>query len=56
MRGGNLHPLNYARGLADAVQHAGSRIHARSRVLSMMAEGMGHVCASAKASFAPVRC
>lgn len=31
-RGGNLHPMNYTLGLADAAERAGARIHARSRV------------------------
>lgn len=42
-RGGNLHPLNYALGLAQAVQRAGGRIHGQSRVLSLITEGAGHV-------------
>jgi len=31
-RGGNLHPLNYALGLARAAQGAGARLHGHSRV------------------------
>lgn len=31
-RGGNIHPLNYALGLADAVVNAGARLHGNSRV------------------------
>ncbi|NIA69350.1 FAD-binding oxidoreductase [Pelagibius litoralis] len=31
-RGGNLHPLNYALGLAEAAERAGARIHGHSRV------------------------
>jgi glycine/D-amino acid oxidase-like deaminating enzyme len=31
-RGGGLHPLNYALGLADAAIRAGARIHGQSRV------------------------
>ncbi|OBZ94164.1 oxidoreductase [Pararhizobium polonicum] len=33
-RGGDLHPLNYARGLTAAAQKAGAAIHGDSRVLS----------------------
>ncbi|WP_438748526.1 NAD(P)/FAD-dependent oxidoreductase [Pararhizobium sp. O133] len=33
-RGGDLHPLNYARGLARAAQAAGATIHGGSRVIS----------------------
>lgn len=33
-RGGDLHPLNYARGLAVAAQNAGASIHGDSRVVS----------------------
>ncbi|MCV9965155.1 FAD-binding oxidoreductase [Pararhizobium sp. BT-229] len=33
-RGGDLHPLNYARGLAGAAQKAGAALHGNSRVLS----------------------
>ena len=31
-RGGNLHPLNYALGLADAAERAGARLYCDSRV------------------------
>lgn len=34
-RGGNLHPLNYALGLADAAIRAGASIHGQSRVTRM---------------------
>ncbi|MEM9198453.1 MAG: FAD-binding oxidoreductase [Pseudomonadota bacterium] len=34
-RGGNLHPLNYALGLAEAAERAGARIHGDSRVAEM---------------------
>ncbi len=34
-RGGNLHPLTYALGLARAAQAAGATLHANSRVLSV---------------------
>lgn len=33
-RGGDLHPLNYTRGLAAAAQNAGASIHGNSRVVS----------------------
>ncbi|WP_428428716.1 NAD(P)/FAD-dependent oxidoreductase [Pararhizobium sp.] len=33
-RGGDLHPLNYARGLVTAAQNAGASIHGDSRVVS----------------------
>lgn len=38
-RGGDLHPLNYARGLAAAAQAAGAAIHGGSRVLSASRQG-----------------
>lgn len=34
-RGGNLHPLNYALGLADAAERAGARIHGDSPVTAV---------------------
>ncbi|WP_316247489.1 Gamma-glutamylputrescine oxidoreductase [Roseobacter fucihabitans] len=34
-RGGNLHPLNYALGLAAAAERAGAKIHGQSRVKQM---------------------
>lgn len=34
-RGGNLHPLNYALGLAAAAEKAGAKIHGQSRVKQM---------------------
>lgn len=36
-RGGNLHPLNYALGLAAAAEQRGARLHGGSRVTSIMA-------------------
>lgn len=33
-RGGDLHPLNYARGLTAAAEKAGAAVHGNSRVLS----------------------
>lgn len=38
-RGGNLHPLNYALGLADAAERAGARIHGDSAVTEIKATG-----------------
>ena len=38
-RGGNLHPLNYALGLADAAIRAGARIFGHSRALSRERSG-----------------
>lgn len=34
-RGGNLHPLNYALGLAGAAQRAGAHLHGHSRALRL---------------------
>jgi glycine/D-amino acid oxidase-like deaminating enzyme len=36
-RGGNLHPLNYALGLAEAAERAGARLHDDSRVTRLSA-------------------
>jgi glycine/D-amino acid oxidase-like deaminating enzyme len=36
-RGGNLHPLNYALGLAEAAERAGARLHDDSRVVNLSA-------------------
>jgi len=38
-RGGNLHPLNYALGLAHAAVRAGARLHGHSRVREVVEEG-----------------
>jgi len=38
-RGGNLHPLNYALGLADAAERAGARLHGDSRVTGLGPDG-----------------
>ncbi len=40
-RGGNLHPLNYALGLAEAAARAGARIHGHSRAERWEHEGGG---------------
>jgi len=41
-RGGNLHPLNYALGLADAAQRAGATLHGQSAVTRLERAGAGH--------------
>ena len=46
-RGGNVHPLNYALGLADAAIAAGARIHGHSKALSLKQEGGQHVIETA---------
>jgi len=54
-RGGSLHPLNYARGLAAAAERAGARLHGDSRVTEITAQddsvrattAIGHVTATA---------
>ncbi|MBE1282764.1 MAG: FAD-dependent oxidoreductase [Rhodobacteraceae bacterium] len=38
-RGGNLHPLNYALGLAAAAEKAGAKIHGQSRVEGLQSDG-----------------
>ena len=38
-RGGNLHPLNYALGLADAAIAAGARVHGQSRAIELRDTG-----------------
>lgn len=42
-RGGNLHPLNYALGLADAAQKAGAVLHGQSRATKLESGATGHV-------------
>ncbi|AXC49981.1 FAD-binding oxidoreductase [Paracoccus suum] len=42
-RGGNLHPLNYALGLAHAALAAGAVIHGHSPVIAHEGSGVGHV-------------
>ncbi len=42
-RGGNLHPLNYALGLADAAIRAGASIHGGSRVIGHEMRGADHL-------------
>lgn len=38
-RGGNIHPLNYALGLADAAERAGAVIHGQSRATGFASTG-----------------
>ncbi len=47
-RGGNLHPLNYALGLADAALAAGAAVHGNSRVVSHQVQGDRHVLTTAR--------
>jgi glycine/D-amino acid oxidase-like deaminating enzyme len=42
-RGGNLHPLNYALGLAEAARRAGARIYGRSRAIALEREGAAYI-------------
>lgn len=42
-RGGNLHPLNYALGLAAAALKAGAILHGGSRVTKVTPDGAGHL-------------
>ncbi|MEO1600281.1 MAG: FAD-binding oxidoreductase [Pseudomonadota bacterium] len=37
-RGGNIHPLNYAIGLAEAAERHGARIHGRSRATGVQSD------------------
>lgn len=48
VRGGNLHPLNYALGLADAALIAGVSIHGHSRVESLKQEAGKYVLKTAQ--------
>jgi glycine/D-amino acid oxidase-like deaminating enzyme len=47
-RGGNLHPLNYALGLADAAQKAGAVLHGHSKATSVESDAAGHVIHTAQ--------
>ncbi|MEM9061092.1 MAG: FAD-binding oxidoreductase [Pseudomonadota bacterium] len=38
-RGGNIHPLNFALGLADAAEKNGAIIHGNSRVIDLASDG-----------------
>jgi glycine/D-amino acid oxidase-like deaminating enzyme len=49
-RGGDLHPLNYARGLAAATQAAGAAIHGESRVISAKRQAGKWVLRTGKAT------
>lgn len=42
-RGGNLHPLNYALGLAEAARRAGANIHGHSEVTRVETVGDRHI-------------
>lgn len=42
-RGGQLHPLNYAIGLAKAAQKAGAVLHGHSRAISIEKQGADHL-------------
>jgi len=42
-RGGNLHPLNYAPGLADAAIKAGAKIHGHSRAIELTTHNGQHI-------------
>ncbi len=42
-RGGQLHPLNYAIGLAKAAQKAGAVLHGHTHALSIEKHGAGHL-------------
>ncbi|QDL90536.1 FAD-binding oxidoreductase [Paroceanicella profunda] len=46
-RGGNLHPLNYALGLAEAAQRLGATVHGQSRVTGLSRDGATHVLRTA---------
>jgi hypothetical protein len=46
-RGGNLHPLNYALGLAEAAQRAGAILYSHSRATRLDPDGDGYVIRTA---------
>jgi len=47
-RGGNLHPLNYALGLAHAAQKAGAVLHGHSRAVKLESTANGHILHTAQ--------
>ncbi|MGY6634590.1 MAG: NAD(P)/FAD-dependent oxidoreductase [Alkalilacustris sp.] len=47
-RGGSLHPLNYALGLARAAQSAGAVLHGQSRVQRLETAGAEHILHTAR--------
>lgn len=47
-RGGNLHPLNYALGLAHAAQKAGAVLHGHSRAVKLESTENGHILHTAQ--------
>ncbi|MCR9127071.1 MAG: FAD-binding oxidoreductase [Rhodobacteraceae bacterium] len=54
-RGGNLHPLNYALGLADAAARAGARLHGQSRVTGITVEDDLHHVSTAQGTISARR-
>ena len=49
-RGGNIHPLNYALGLADAALAAGAQIYGQSKVQTVTQDGDVHLLTTARGS------
>lgn len=49
-RGGQLHPLNYAIGLAHAAIRAGAVLHGHTRAISTERQGSGHLVTCANGS------
>ncbi|MEM6374896.1 MAG: FAD-binding oxidoreductase [Pseudomonadota bacterium] len=49
-RGGNLHPLNFALGLADATERLGAKLHGQSPVTKIDRLGNGYCVRSAEGS------
>ena len=49
-RGGNIHPLNYALGLADAALAAGAQIYGQSKVQTVTQDGDVHLLTTAHGS------
>lgn len=47
-RGGNLHPLNYALGLAHAAQKAGAVLHGHSRAVKLESTAYEHILHTAQ--------
>ncbi len=48
--GGNIHPLNYALGLADAALAAGAQIYGQSKVQTVTQDGDVHLLTTARGS------
>lgn len=55
LRGGNVHPLNYALGLAHAAQKAGARLFGQSRALSRTRVGERWVVRTASGAVSATR-